>query len=77
MLCKFTVNRLTDNRYRVMVKSIVGESPIGPRLTRGEPLPITEDTYDTEREALSAANKLQEYHDRFEANRGKRKKRRR
>ena len=71
------VNRLEDNRYRVMVLSICGLNPIGPRLARGEPLPVTEDIFDTEREALEAANKLQEYHDRFESKRGKKRGRKR
>ena len=77
MQCRFTVNRLEDNRYRVMVRSVTGENPIGPRLARGEPLPVVEDTYDTEREATVAANMLQEYHDRYESKRGKKRGRKR
>ena len=77
MKCRFTVTKLADNSFRVMVLSVCGLNPIGPRLARGEPLPVTEDIFDTEREALEAANKLQEYHDRFESKRGKKRGRKR
>ena len=40
-------------------------------------MPDIKDAYDTEAEAEKAAAKMQDYHDRFEAKRGKRKRRRR
>ena len=38
-------------------------------------MPDIKDAYDTEAEAEEAAAKMQDYHDRFEAKRGKRKRR--
>jgi len=40
-------------------------------------MPDIKDAYDTEAEAKEAAAKMQDYYDRFEAKRGKRKRRRR
>ena len=40
-------------------------------------MPDIKDSYDTEAEAEEAAAKMQDYHDQFEAKRGKRKRRRR
>ena len=78
--CKFTVNRFRYNHrdmYRVRCRSVAGESPVGSRLHRGEPMQDIKDAYDNEAEAEEAAAKMQDYHDRFEAKRGKRKRRKR
>ena len=78
--CTFTVNRFRYNHrdmFRIRCRSVGGESPVGSRFHRGEPMPDIKDAYDTEAEAEEAAAKMQDYHDRFEAKRGKRKGRRR
>ena len=40
-------------------------------------MPEVKDAYESQKDAEKAAAKMQEYHDRFEAKRGKRKRRRR
>ena len=40
-------------------------------------MPEVKDRYETEAEAKQAAARMQDYHDRFEAKRGKRNRRRR
>ena len=40
-------------------------------------MPEVKDAYETQEGAEKAAAKMQDYHDRFEAKRGKRKRRRR
>ena len=80
MNCKFTVNRFRHNHrdmFRIWCRSVAGDSPVGSRLYRGEPMPEVKDVYDSQEDAEEAAAKMQEYHDRFEAKRGKRKRRRR
>ena len=82
MKCTFSVNRFRYNHrdmFRIRCRSVGGESPVGSRFDRGEPMPDIKDAYDTEAEAEAeeAAAEMQEYHDRFEAKRGKRKRRRR
>ena len=63
--------------YSVRCRSVAGENLVGPRLERGEPMPLIEDAYERQEDVEKAAAKMQEYHDRFEAKRGKRKRRRR
>ncbi len=78
--CTFTVNRFRYNHrdmFRVRCRSVGVESPVGSRFHRGETMPDIKDSYDTEAEAEEAAAKMQDYHDQFEAKRGKRKRRRR
>ena len=78
--CTFTVNRFRYNHrdmFRVRCRSVGGESPVGSRLHRGEPMPEVKDAYESQEDAEKAAAKMQEYHDRFEAKRGKRKRRKR
>ena len=78
--CTFTVNRFRYNHrdmFRIRCRSVGGESPVGSRFDRGEPMPDIKYAYVTEAEAEEAAAKMQDYHDRFEAKRGKRKRRRR
>ena len=78
--CKFTVNRFRYNHrdmFRVRCRSVGGESPVGSRLQRVEPMPEVKDAYESQEDAEKAAAKMQEYHDRFEAKRGKRKRRKR
>ena len=78
--CKFTVNRFRYNHrdmFRIRCRSVGGESPVISRLERGEPMPEVKGAYETQEDAEKAAAKIQEYHDRFEAKRGKRKRRRR
>ena len=57
--------------------SAIGDSPVGSRFHRGEPMPEVKDAYESQEDAEKAAAKMQEYHDRFEAKRGKRKRRKR
>ena len=57
--------------------SAIGDSPVGSRFHRGEPMPEVKDAYESQEDVEKAAAKMQEYHDRFEAKRGKRKRRRR
>ena len=78
--CTFTVNRFRYNHrdmFRVRCRSVGGESPVGSRLHRGEPLPEVQESYETEAEAKQAAERMQDYHDTFEAKRAKRKRRKR
>ena len=78
--CTFNVRRFRYNHrdmFRVRCRSVGGESPVGSRLERGEPMPQVQESYETEAEAKQAAERMQDYHDRFEAKRGKRKRRRR
>jgi len=78
--CTFTVNRFRYNHrdmFRVRCRSVGGESPVGSRFHRGEPMPEVKESYETEAEAKQAAERMQDYHDRFEAKRGKRKRRKR
>ena len=78
--CTFTVNLIRyDHReiFRVRCRSVCGESLVGSRFHRGEPMPDIKNAYDTEAEAEEAAAKIQDYHDKFEAKRIKRKWRRR
>ena len=78
--CIFTVNRFRYNHrdmFRVRCRSDAGESPVGSRFHRGEPMPEVKESYEMEAEAKQAAERMQDYHDRFEAKRGKRKLRRR
>jgi len=63
--------------FRVRCRSVGGESQVGSRFHRGEPIPEVKESYETEAEAKQAAERMQDYHDRFEAKRGKRKRRRR
>ena len=76
--CTFTVNRFRYNHrdmFRVRCRSVGGESQVGSRLERGEPMPQVQESYETEAEAKQAAERMQDYHDRFEAKRCKRKRR--
>ena len=76
MNCKFTVNRFRYNHrnvFRVRSRSVAGESSVGLRLYRGEPMPA----YKSQENSEKAAAKMLDYHDRFEAKCGKRKRRRR
>ena len=78
--CTFTVNRFRYNHrdmFRVRCRSVGGESPVGPRFNRGEPMPEVKESYETEAEAKQAAERMQDYHDRFEEKRGKRNRRKR
>ena len=78
--CTFTVNRFRYNHrdmFRVRCRSVGGESPVGARFNRGEPMPEVKESYETDAEAKQAAERMQGYHDRFEAKRGKRKRRKR
>ena len=80
MNCKFTVNRFQCNHrdmLRVRCRSFGGESPVGSRLHRGEPMPEIKDAYESQEDAEKAAAKMQDYHDRFEEQRAKRTKRNR
>jgi hypothetical protein len=74
--CRFTVKQISQNCYQVKCKSVAGENPIGPRLERGEPMPIIKKAYETEEEAEKARQRIEDYHGRFEAKRRKRRKRR-
>ena len=65
---------LAPASYRL---SAIGDSPVGSRFHRGEPMPEVKDPYESQEDAEKAAAKMQEYHDRFEAKCGKRKRRRR
>ena len=78
--CTFSVNRFRYNHrdmFRVRCRSVGGESPVGSRLHRGEPMPEVKDAYESQEDAENAAAKMQGYHDRFEAKRGKQKRSRR
>jgi hypothetical protein len=78
--CTFTVNRLRYNHrdmFHVRCRKVAGESPVGSRFNRGEPMPEVKESYETGAEAKQAAERMQDYHDRFEAKRGKRNRRRR
>ena len=77
--CTFTVNRFRYNHrdmFRVRCRSVAGESPVGSRFHRGEPMPEVKESHKTEAEAKQAAERMQDYHDRFEEKRGLRRKRR-
>ena len=80
MNCTFTVNRFRYNHrdmFRFRCRSVGGDSPVGSRLHRGEPMPDVKDAYESQQDAEKAAAKMQEYHDRFEEQRAKRAKRKR
>lgn len=77
MICKFVVRQISQDCYQVKCKSVAGEHPIGPRLERGEPMPEIKKSYATESEAEKARRLIEDYHGRFEANRSKRKRRKR
>ena len=80
MKCEFNVRRFRYNHrdmFRVRCRSVGGESPVGSRFHRGEPMPEVKESYETKAEAKQAAAKMQDYHARFEAKRGKRKRRKR
>ena len=56
--CTFTVNRFRYNHrdmFRIRCRSVAGESPVGSRLERGEPMPQVQESYETEAEAKEAA----------------------
>ena len=57
--------------------SAIGDSPVGSRLHRGEPMPEVKDAYESQEDAEKAAAKMQDYHDRFEEQRVKQTKRKR
>ena len=63
--------------FRVRCRSVGGDSPVGSRLHRGEPMPDVKDAYESQEDAEKAAAKMQEYHDRFEEQRVKQTKRKR
>ena len=78
--CKFTVKRFrvgNTSRFRVRCRSEAGDNPVGTRLEKGKPLPVTSYEYDNEEEAREAAGKLQQYHDEHESRRRPSKRRRR
>jgi hypothetical protein len=79
--CQFTVKRFRGNhttRFAVRCQSAAGDNPVGPRLERGKPLPVTQTEFNSEEEAKVAAAKLQTYIDEYESRRrpGKRRRRR-
>ena len=77
--CQINVKRIDHkSRFRIECRSAAGDNPIGPRLERGKPLPVTQTEFSTEEEAKEAADKLQGYIDEYEARRrpGKRRRRR-
>jgi hypothetical protein len=76
VICKFLVRQISQDCYQVKCKSVAGESPIGPRLGRGEPMPNIKESYETESEAEKARRLMEDYYGRFEAKRKKRRKRR-
>ena len=80
VMCEFNVDRFRYNHrdmFRVRCRSVGGESPVGSRFNRGEPMPEVKESYETEAEAKEAAERMQDYHDRVEAKRGKRNRRKR
>tara|TARA_Y100000310_G_C20090555_1_gene538054 strand:- start:170 stop:421 length:252 start_codon:yes stop_codon:yes gene_type:complete len=78
--CQFTVKRFRINntsRFAVRCQSAAGDNPIGSRLERGTPMPEVKESYETEQEALVAANKLQAYTDEYESRRRPTRRRKR
>ena len=76
MICKFVVKQVNQNCYQVRCRSVAGEHPIGPRMERGEPMPVIKDSYETESDAEKARRLIEDYYGRFEEKRRKRSKRR-
>ena len=73
--CTFTVNRFRySDMFRVRCRSRV--QLVHGFIEWGEPMPEVKESYETEAEK-QAAERMQDYYDRFEAKRGKRKRRRR
>lgn len=52
-----------DGMFRLMITTAAGTSPAGPRLERGEPMPVTAWEHFDEREAQLEADALQSYID--------------
>ena len=70
--CQFTVKRFRVDhvtRFAVRCRSAAGDNPIGSRFQRGTPMPEVKESYESEQEALVAANKLQTYIDEYESKR--------
>ncbi len=75
--CRIIVKRIAHHsRFRIKCRSAAGDNPIGSRLERGKPLPVTQHEFDSEEAAKEAAAKLQGYIDDYESKRKPRRRRR-
>ena len=63
-LLRVLVVERPDGDHQLMVQSLAGINPAGPRLERKEPMPVTEFEFFDKEDAEIARKKLQEYVDR-------------